>query len=1062
MGQYFNILFLLSSFIITSACNNEVEDVNHKADHSTFAYDKVSVDSFEIIATDSNWPDIKDKAIVNLSTCMVDTAYLDKIVGEKFSVTSQMTRSSDMTNASGCLHWTEEFEFNSLNDENYYIISGKIIGNNHYKGEKDYSIALNPWMRKGVDLTNSRINKSISIKSRMFKTVTSSLQVPSVNVNIVQRKYTEDSARLILEFQTTPELTRKNLSGGIDKTPLTGGTFTLNSFLLKKNLDSQDRVIIARTSSRVVVGQDGIIKKRIEFDLNSGMDTNARLEFGFELIAKDDSKNVGSDSGVIGVAELKGSTSAQVSSLPLSFTSLSKNQENLNLKIDSDDIGFAIDKGIIFSKGSETGQNARGMDREVIAEIEMRIIDALIFDDVLDHTFDIDVIDMDTNTNIYSKREDTAKSSGSLIIRVKVPYLAYSENSWKKLKIKIKSNDSPYDGISKERIVYINPIKSGKDFGIDSAVGEPELTLADNTPEIFIDSFDYKFVDKSQNTFKLNKNLDLVFKHTMRITINPKLKTAHDYDGNTGYPAIFSGKYKLRLLVMAPLDPVDVDYTKEVNLDEYYVLTADELDVEIEDGQIIAFPNLPFSFKELMYFNLKNLALIELSPIDSRIKLKSGYFLGPMIGSKTHDTVAKSQISGQKLSTGNIDIAKSLIAKMDTVNTKLRDDRFLPDSFEMFLKQMKSIEQIATVFDYEKLSTKVAPVEIKVFKSENDFLRENRLHINKRFVTNLINSPENMHTSLVKQICHMLYDKNKVYKQTMITGGQFPMMHNLEKKGFEYDGCIKNPEGHITVKTLEHVRSIVENPKRVIVSTETLQRSVAYFISKGQIFAEIEGTRKTDFFQYGWSAHLGIEGHPLKALPLFGGISFGASGGKRTDIFTSKQKSELLSNQKRLINSSGQQLTFDRFNMSFVSKVKRCILITGKNHEIVQPKKTIRAFDFSDDKMLITNSNKQFYLCADEENEVERNESWYFVKLKRQSAVVDDSLMRNTLMNVVRGDTNFDVYRQTQVDSDRQLLFIESEDKEFTVDAYKKDLDRKGQPMDYKSRLGVGFPGLLE
>ena len=118
MGQYFNILFLLSSFIITSACNNEVEDVNHKADHSTFAYDKVSVDSFETIATDSNWPDIKDKAIVNLSTCMVDTAYLDKIVGEKFSVTSQMTRSSDMTNASGCLHWTEEFEFNSLN---YYF-----------------------------------------------------------------------------------------------------------------------------------------------------------------------------------------------------------------------------------------------------------------------------------------------------------------------------------------------------------------------------------------------------------------------------------------------------------------------------------------------------------------------------------------------------------------------------------------------------------------------------------------------------------------------------------------------------------------------------------------------------------------------------------------------------------------------------------------------------------------------------------------------------------------------------------------------------------------------------
>ncbi len=102
MKMKINLFILGLALFAFASCKNDVEDVNHRANTSSFEFSKISVVSMETVSQKRNWPDLKDTAIINLETCFVDTAYLENIVGEEFEISSSIGSHSKYTNAQGC------------------------------------------------------------------------------------------------------------------------------------------------------------------------------------------------------------------------------------------------------------------------------------------------------------------------------------------------------------------------------------------------------------------------------------------------------------------------------------------------------------------------------------------------------------------------------------------------------------------------------------------------------------------------------------------------------------------------------------------------------------------------------------------------------------------------------------------------------------------------------------------------------------------------------------------------------------------------------------------------
>ena len=1056
-------ILILSTFFILSCNESKVEDVNYKAGHATFTNSSVELVSMETYASNQIWPDIKDRAIVNLKTCLQDTTYVQAIYGEEFIVSSNNSKKKETSNGSGCISWSEEFSFNYLNDETYYTINGEIIGSGNQKGSTSFSIAINPWSNSVKDLKQSKTRevRSISDANQNFNH-SSNLAIDKIGVNILERKYDQNGASLKVELTLHPELLRKNINNGTLREKLSNGKFQLESFLIDKNSDDDTRVVLAHSSDEINVQPDGKIRKIVYYDMYEGVRSNSVLELGVKLVAIDSNVNIGSDVGTVNLKHLEGNTTYDVSTLNMSFDYILKSQKERNINIKDQEFGFIIDKIMIVPKSEGlSNQDNKSMEREVAAQFSISMVDSLMKTGIINHPFLVEVKDIESNITLFSDEVSTSYGSKTLDFRVNIPFQSYSKIRWKNYRVRITSERSPYSDLLKERIVHINPWLKSSDFGIDSKNGTPPKVNDDLTPEIYLKQFSYTFAGNAEDSFKLNKSLDLVFERTFDLEFEPTIKVNHDFEGkDLGDKKLMNGNYRVRFLVLAPKTPMDVDYTKKVDLDDFQILTGDEQIVEARNGHISHKFNLPLSFTDQMYFSLKNIALVEISSIDKDVEIRPGYFLGTIVGANKDGVVKRQTPSGHYLSTGSINIAKRLVRELGSIKNKLQKDSSIGDNFKLFTQTFKTLKQKAPAFNGEKLDVSVVEVDSKVFSDESIFKKTYNLKSSKDDIKSLVTNFKNISTELSNELCDIFYNKNDSYTQNFYSTAQFSSgPQKLMTKGFEYKNCIKDINNYLTFSKFYHVDEIMEHPTNVNVETLNLDKSVAYFVSRGQTFSDMKGVRESDYLQYGWTAHIGLEGGKFG---FFGGANVGAAGGHRTDIFTSKHMAEMVSNQKRLINQDGTKFEYDKFNMRFVAKAKACVLISGKLHDIELPKRNIRSFDFSDSVFKQASSAKQIYLCKENLEEKSFLEKWYFARIVKKSSIADESLLKNTTVNIIRGEKNFDIYRQTQIDSDKQLVFIEYNDEKDISNTYKNYLEKKGKNLTYKEKQGVGFPSLIE
>jgi hypothetical protein len=1093
-------LLMLSSLMIFGSCQNDVEDVNSSESNSTFELGEIQKVSFATFASDSNWPDLKDRAVVDLKVCILDRVYLEIIVGEDFEINSDLGSKEDPSNAEGCIHWQEEFDFDYTADETFLNISGDITGNSNYKGARNFKLAVNPWTKQVVDLDKGgSVQKIKSILSDISKkTFTKQLNVNNYNVDVDKVEFIDGGAKLDLITTLTPTILRKLIDGKKAKpTKLTGGKFRVEYLLVQREKTTNERTTLAESVDEALINEEGKLISKVSFDIVNEIKTDSKLELMVKTVPVDAPINIGVDEGYLTIESLIESNNGELKEMPMGFTSL-KSLTALNKANNKESKvphGMIIDtvSGISLVNHGSGNLVYNSTSRTKRSTVSLKVVDSLVYNGV-NSDFEIEMIDTVTNETVYSKVRGTKKQAGSGVITF-TPDFNFDESfpySYRDYLIRIKGTKAPFKDIVKERIVWVNPRLTGSGFLLDPKDHDSKPETEDlEKPEILVREFSFVFKSNDEeSSYKLNKNLDLVSNRELHVTFQPELKMLNNPEGEDALK-LKTGEYVATLMILTPKNPLVQAYNENLNLADFDLLTGYKKDVVSKGGIVDVHFKLPHLFEEKMYLSFKNIAVLKLEPKSKNSTIRAGVLMGTIEALTDEGTVVSLYDSGIKEDKHTIlDMEnKILINKFITndfrrLGHKLEEDHMISDRFQMFKNDILSnrIDEKVPTLDHENYTVRNMPVEFEVSDTEESFTAQNRLKITpdevKEMIVNLTVSDVNL-----KDMCKLFYNPNQITKvmyEGAAGGGTIALPHTVKHRGQEYQRCRKDPFAHIDLTELRFMDKILMQPKELREktgdpttkeSTRKLSRSEAYFVSKGEMFTKIEGSRHSNFVGVGNHTSLDISGKLLGG-PLAFFTALGPDVGTRTDYYSMSQDSEILSNQKRVINQDGLTFKVTEVEAQFKARIKKCLLIAPKYVKDAIPQRYVSTFkglkamwnDFTknDTRALIT-SPKRHMVCMKFNREEFLSEMWYFVRLagKYGDSDVDLSLAKNSIGSVIRGRKAYDEFRILDLQNDKKIV-IHPESREEVVRRYKNFMKNKGKEIQYKDRVGIGYPGLLE
>lgn len=1061
-----NLLVVLSLAAFVQACTSKVEDVNNRVDNASFELGQIEMVAAEVRATDGNWPDLKNKAMVSLRTCITDIAYLEKIAGERFAIKTPTHDSVRITNAQGCVNWTEQVDFNYLEDEKYIHVKGSISAAGNFKGTRDFNLAINPWREQSVDLSFGRVESTASALTAEEIEKGNRIAITNASLGIIKHKFHTQQTELELEVVTSPMLVRRNLTGALVRERFNGGVFDVSYYLVTKNVSNNTRNVISQVDKVVKVGTDGTLTERVNFLIHEGIDPKDVIEVAIKLTAKNAPIDLGTTEGLLPIRQLEGTTSSELIEIPESIAHILNRPKPFNQRqASADDFGFIIDS-VTVSPGAEGGANMSGTsDRRIVdSSFNVCLVDSLIKDSVRNYPFNIELQDED-GTSLFNKVVTTELRSGCAPFRVSLPYRRYDAPRWKKYKLTVSSTREPFEDIKKSRTVSINPwIRTG-DFGIDSRVGAPPTVTMTNAPKIHIPGVSYNFLGHAQTGVRINKGLDLLFTRSYMLELQPMVYMNHRFEGDSaGQEPLMTGNYKIRVLILAPKPGINVDYTSEINLADYHTLTAAEKNVAADAGFLRTRVDLPLVMTDLIPFSFKNIILVQVTPVDGSA-LQAGYFVGIFNGSRRQDNVGSSLESKRDLSTRNLNITRTLISRIAAVKNKLASDSVIPNNKANFVSTLQA-EMKGTVptINHTTYAVQRTNMSFINYDSEAAFKTGQGLLSPTPAISNLINDPSRIDAQLIDDICHALYNRNLVTKQTTMPSGGFGMSMPIDTSitGFEHKRCKANFRAHVDLQRIHHIANITSQPTALMTEGGSMTRSQGVWFSESNTFNRATGGRESNFFQHGWSAHAGIGFAKIVSL----GADYSASGGYRQETYSMDNNDRALGQFKRADNSVSQRYNFDRFRVSYRARAIRCLMITPKMVKSEIPAKTltptiIDAFRREGPKMHDVTSAKRLYVCKSTTDEQVYNESYYFVKNGETGTLADVDAAQGQTVSLIRGDKTFNRYRSDIIESDRAMVIVQTKDDSL-AQRFEHHMQNNGSGIDFKKRLDYTFPGLIE
>ncbi len=1105
-SKLYRTFLVLSILFNLIACESDVKDVTSDEGSSTFSINTSAHESIKTFSRDRSWKNLKDTSLVSLKVCIEDRVYFQKIVGDKFEISTDNTQMTLTSNIEGCLYWDEEISFDYTSDESFIELSGNVRGMGNFPGVQNFKFCINPWSEEVLDGNKTSCHNSVSLKNlSKLKSIDSNIEVRDYQVEIKNVEYLSDRTSLDIRFSAIPYLLRNNLYGiAQDDEKFTSGKFNVKYILLERIDNTYERVFVDEVRQSNDVGNDGRIESFLNFEVSS-MTKNSQSQLELLVVFEPEGSallkgkfigitEIGNGQGIV-----SGSKFGEINdSFDLFYNkSKSLHEASFNKSLaDSNEEsaqGFVVDEVSAEKLGETSGNNAdfSSTSRVKTAQININLINPL-FKSGVNGEFQVQILNSATQNVVYSDQVQTQlkSESGLLKFEANIPYDETTPFGYQKYQIKMTGVDNVYSGIERSRNVCINPRLSNSRFLIDCEANGISLASLNKEirAEVYLKNFEFEFIrNDEQFAYKLNNNLEFLTNRVVRLRFSPKLKKSQNVEGGSQLEMIQSGRYKVSLMVFSPKNPL-IPFTNDLNLSNYEVLTGDTNDnVVVEGGEVSVEMNLPHLFEVKNYLTFKNIIALRVAPYNEESQIEGTVVYGTGVVLDNDKKVVVEDIFSTELvshaknslkSANKLTIDK-IVSSGKQLYKGLSDTTYSHKDFKFFTKELQKMTKDESILYANPVNQEFEERKVKynIFESEEAFLKYGQFNtkwnnqLSQSDMVQLIRYGK-MNRGLVNYICDLNFPSNRRNRGRSVVGDS-----GLNNQ------CKANADKYFSLRPFKFVNKILSQPSQlkkeeykdtIFEQTTKLDRSSAYFMSGGNQFTNASGDRNSHY--YGMSAHSMIDATFKKILsPVSLLINIGGDFGKRRDWFEMTQDSEIFSDQNRYISQDGQSFVKTEISALFKANFKACALLEPKVVEGNLPHydyADINSFTkffkslyrkFTMNTQTFVTGPERFIFCLKDHLEEEIKETWYMIAFSSNNANIDVSLRKNAVVEVFRGRKSYEDYKALEKSDTATRFVVNPMATSTTVSRYQEFIKGRNNNAGSDRELYIhGFPGLIE
>lgn len=334
----------------------------------------------------------------------------------------------------------------------------------------------------------------------------------------------------------------------------------------------------------------------------------------------------------------------------------------------SDQPGFYVSNITVENKGATHRTENEHVPSEVLASYTVCLANSTNRAAIADQPFEIALVSPE---NATAPSQLVNSVNGCIRFTDTVGFDYFAPENWADCKLRITSHVKPYQDVTREFPISLDPWATDDGFFWDCRRGErPQFTTEPARLEMV--DFSYGFLGRD---LEIDSKLNLTLSRHYQFEITPRLKRSTGFSGLTRYESVTDGRYHLRVLMLSP--NVDQDVSRIESLDaegvlrKYKYMSSFESDVDSRDGRIVQEVTLPVGFADMPLIASRNVVLVQLTSMTQGSILVTQPFYAPFLA--TADTMyyglvadagRSNGVSGEKMAASNLDLDLEYLMKI--------------------------------------------------------------------------------------------------------------------------------------------------------------------------------------------------------------------------------------------------------------------------------------------------------------------------------------------------------------------------------------------------------------
>ncbi|MCM2279073.1 MAG: hypothetical protein NDJ89_13440 [Oligoflexia bacterium] len=611
---------IIGTLLLTlGACAKAPDD---GADMSTFNVSAVTSAGLEQSLLDPS-NDYSRRSTIRLRACVQDVGYQRPVTFQEFAIRGAGIDQRLATDDTGCLNWQETLEFNYLARETYIPLERSIVAERPHRGSRVVRLAVNPWRKDAsavLDLKLAALPERVSsLSASLADSGTTRLTLSSAAIQLQNDRSTEQSSELSLQLKLRPDYLREALDGSLVRERAANGTFIVKLLLLER--DAAGTLSPLSSFEAPAKLANGELELQGHVSLSRLPAKTSKLEAALRL------EPVGA--AVIepfeGRAKLPGllfGGSVELLDLEAPFGELTAANalpaptEPASCGDATGDFGFYLYDWSVTFGGVLSVTRAEAVPNEVAANIRVCVRNRLDDRPVAGHVFESRFAGASDRAEARFVERATDHEGCVQDWQERIKFDPYAPEGWLERRIEIRSGRAPFAGISRELPVPINPWQQGALFSWDCRKGPAPRAASSERARLEVQDFSYSFLGQS---FEVNRELTLTAKRVYQLRLRPMIRREGGLGSGPSYDPIGEGRYRLKVLVLAPkTDEVETAAKLKNLLGNFKYLSSFETETTALRGEIVQEVTLPFDFQEFPLLAGRNQIFIELAPLDGR------------------------------------------------------------------------------------------------------------------------------------------------------------------------------------------------------------------------------------------------------------------------------------------------------------------------------------------------------------------------------------------------------------------------------------------------------------